>query len=113
MWRKLFSRTTQTLSERSSQWKAVHSKSLVCWTSARTPSSERATKITPFSSLSKPAASFPPISDDMMLQIRAKSGMLDKALNQVEGVLRHRRGLKYSQQNDFDLQTATRIIQEF
>jgi len=54
-----------------------------------------------------------PISDDMMLQIRAKSGMLDKALNQVEGVLRHRRGLKYSQQNDFDLQTATRIIQEF
>ena len=54
-----------------------------------------------------------PISDDMMLQIRAKSGMLDKALNQVEGVLRHRRGLKYSQPNDFDLQTATRIIQEF
>ena len=54
-----------------------------------------------------------PISDDMMLQIRAKSGMLDKALNQVEAVLRHRRGLKYSQQNDFDLQTATRIIQEF
>ena len=54
-----------------------------------------------------------PISDDKMLQIRAKSGMLDKALNQVEGVLRHRRGLKYSQQNDFDLQTATRIIQEF
>lgn len=54
-----------------------------------------------------------PISDDMMLQIRAKSGMLDKALNQVEGVLRHRRGLKYSQQNDFDLQTATRIIEQF
>ena len=54
-----------------------------------------------------------PISDDMMLQIRAKSGMLDKALNQVEGVLRHRRGLKYSQPDDFDLQTATRIIQEF
>ena len=54
-----------------------------------------------------------PISDDMMLQIRAKSGMLDKALNQVESVLRHRRGLKYSQPDDFDLQTATRIIQEF
>ena len=39
--------------------------------------------------------------------------MLDKALNQVESVLRHRRGLKYSQPDDFDLQTATRIIQEF
>src|SRR4030095_5107918 len=47
------------------------------------------------------------------LQIRDKSGMLDKALNQVEGVLRHRRGLKYSQPDDFDLQTATRIIQQF
>ena len=54
-----------------------------------------------------------PSSDDMMLQIQAHSGMLDKALTQVEAVLRHRRGLKYSNANDFDLQTATRIIQEF
>jgi putative ABC transport system permease protein len=54
-----------------------------------------------------------PSSDDTMLQIQAHSGMLDKALNQVEAVLRHRRGLKYSNPNDFDLQTATRIIQEF
>jgi len=54
-----------------------------------------------------------PSSDDTMLQIQAHSGMLDKALTQVEAVLRHRRGLKYSNPNDFDLQTATRIIQEF
>ena len=54
-----------------------------------------------------------PSSDDTMLQIRAYSGMLDKALGQVEAVLRHRRGLKYNQQDDFDLQTATRIIEEF
>src|SRR5688572_28213908 len=54
-----------------------------------------------------------PSSDDMMLQIRAQSGMMDKALGQVEAVLRHRRGLKYNEMNDFDLQTATRIIEQF
>ena len=54
-----------------------------------------------------------PESKDMMLQIQAKSGTLDQALNQVEAVLRHRRGLRYDQADDFDLQTATRIIQEF
>jgi len=54
-----------------------------------------------------------PSSDDMMLQIRAQSGMIDKALGQVEAILRHRRGLKYNEFNDFDLQTATRIIEQF
>ena len=54
-----------------------------------------------------------PSSNDMMLQIRAQSGMIDKALGQVEAVLRHRRGLKYSEMNDFDLQTSTRIIEQF
>ena len=54
-----------------------------------------------------------PSSNDMMLQIRAQSGMIDKALGQVEAVLRHRRGLKYSEFNDFDLQTSTRIIEQF
>ena len=54
-----------------------------------------------------------PWSDRMMLHIQAKSGMINQALSQVEGVLRHRRGLRYDQPNDFDLQTATRIIQEF
>jgi putative ABC transport system permease protein len=39
--------------------------------------------------------------------------MIDKALGQVEAVLRHRRGLKYSEMNDFDLQTSTRIIEQF
>jgi putative ABC transport system permease protein len=49
----------------------------------------------------------------MMLHIQSKSGMIDKALGQVENILRHRRGLKYNQPDDFDLQTATRLIQEF
>jgi len=54
-----------------------------------------------------------PSSDDIMLQIQSHTGMIDKALGQVEAVLRHRRGLKYNQQNDFDLQTASRIIEQF
>jgi putative ABC transport system permease protein len=54
-----------------------------------------------------------PSSDDIMLQIQSHSGQIDKALGQVEAVLRHRRGLKYNQPNDFDLQTAQRIIQQF
>jgi putative ABC transport system permease protein len=54
-----------------------------------------------------------PSSTDMMLQIRSNSGEIGKALNQVEAVLRHRRGLKYNQPDDFDLQTATRLIEQF
>ena len=54
-----------------------------------------------------------PSSDDIMLQIQSHTGMIDKALGQVEAVLRHRRGLKYNQPDDFDLQTASRIIEQF
>jgi len=54
-----------------------------------------------------------PQTTDMMLQIQSYSGRIDKALGQVESVLRSRRGLKYNQPDDFDLQTSTRIIQEF
>jgi putative ABC transport system permease protein len=54
-----------------------------------------------------------PSSDDIMLQIQSHTGMIDKALGQVEAILRHRRGLKYNQPNDFDLQTASRIIEQF
>ncbi len=54
-----------------------------------------------------------PVSVDMMLHIRAKSGMLAAALDQVEEVLRRQRKLKYSQPNNFDLSTADRIIEQF
>jgi putative ABC transport system permease protein len=54
-----------------------------------------------------------PVSRDMMLHIQTKSGMLAQGLSQVEATLRHRRGVKYNEENDFDLQTANRIIEEF
>jgi len=54
-----------------------------------------------------------PSTQEMMLHIRARSGMLDKALTQVEATLRHRRGLRYDEPDNFDLQTASRIIEQF
>jgi putative ABC transport system permease protein len=54
-----------------------------------------------------------PTSREMMLHMRAKSGMLDKGLVQVEAVLRQQRGVKYNEPNNFELQTAGRIIEQF
>ena len=54
-----------------------------------------------------------PRSEWMMLIVRAKSGELRLALDQVEDVLRRQRGVKYDQKNNFDLTTADRFIAEF
>jgi putative ABC transport system permease protein len=54
-----------------------------------------------------------PRSTDMMMHIRAKSGMLNAAVNQVEEILRRQRGVKYSEPNNFDLSTADRIVKQF
>src|SRR5262245_48303359 len=49
----------------------------------------------------------------MMLIIQAKSGMIRQAIDQVEGVLRRQRGVKFNEPNNFDLGTADRFISEF
>ncbi len=49
----------------------------------------------------------------MLLIIQAKSGKIHEALDQVEGILRRQRGVKFNQPNDFDLGTADRFISEF
>jgi len=54
-----------------------------------------------------------PQSTDMMLQMRTRTGTLGASLSQVGAVLRRQRGLKYNQDDDFDLQTANRIIEQF
>jgi putative ABC transport system permease protein len=54
-----------------------------------------------------------PNSEYLMLVIRAKSGQLPQALDQVEEVLRRRRGVKFDQPNNFDLGTADRMVQQF
>ena len=54
-----------------------------------------------------------PRSDYLLLIIRAKPGQLKLALDQVEEILRRQRGVKYSEPNNFDLNTADRFIQQF
>jgi putative ABC transport system permease protein len=54
-----------------------------------------------------------PDSDDIMLNIRARSGMLATALDQVEETLRRQRGVKYNEPNNFDLSTANKWIEQF
>lgn len=54
-----------------------------------------------------------PRSEWMMLVVRAQSGQLKKALEQVEDILRRQRGVKYDEKNNFDLTTADRFIEQF
>jgi putative ABC transport system permease protein len=61
----------------------------------------------------KTARKLSPNSEYMMLHIRARSGMLPAALDQIEEILRRRRGVRYDQPNNFDLSTADKIIQQF
>jgi putative ABC transport system permease protein len=54
-----------------------------------------------------------PRSEWMMLIIRARSGQLKQALDQVEDILRRQRSVKYADKNNFDLQTVDRFIEQF
>jgi putative ABC transport system permease protein len=54
-----------------------------------------------------------PKSEYVMLVIRAKSGQLPQALDQVEEVLRRRRNVKFNEPNNFDLGTAEKIVSQF
>ncbi len=54
-----------------------------------------------------------PWEDKHFLMIQAKSGMLPKALDDVESLLRRRRGVKPNMPSNFDLSTADRFIKQF
>jgi putative ABC transport system permease protein len=54
-----------------------------------------------------------PISKDLNLNIKARTGMLAEGLDQVEQILRRQRGVKYSEPNNFSLSTADKIIEQF
>ena len=54
-----------------------------------------------------------PMEDKLFMLIQAKSGKLQQALDEVEGLLRMRRNLKPSQPRDFDLSTSDRVIAQF
>jgi putative ABC transport system permease protein len=54
-----------------------------------------------------------PISKEMNLNIKARTGMLREGLDQVEQILRRQRGVKYNEPNNFSLTTADKIIEQF
>jgi putative ABC transport system permease protein len=54
-----------------------------------------------------------PGSEWMMIIIRARSGQLPAALDQVEEILRRQRGVKFNEPNNFDLGTADKIVSQF
>jgi putative ABC transport system permease protein len=54
-----------------------------------------------------------PISKDLNLNIKARTGMLGEGLDQVEQILRRQRGVKYNEPNNFSLTTADKIIEQF
>jgi putative ABC transport system permease protein len=49
----------------------------------------------------------------LTLVIRAKTGQTEAALDQVEEILRTRRGVKYSEPNNFDVKTASAFVEQF
>ena len=49
----------------------------------------------------------------LTLVIRAKTGQTEAALDQVEEILRTRRGVKFSEPNNFDVKTASAFIEQF
>jgi putative ABC transport system permease protein len=63
----------------------------------------------PFSTARKVA----PGRGELLLIIRARSGQIREALEQSEEVLRQRRGVKFDQENNFDIKTADKIIEQF
>jgi putative ABC transport system permease protein len=51
--------------------------------------------------------------DFLMLLIRARSGQLQKALDEVDVVLRRQRNVRFNEPSDFDLKTADKFIEQF
>ncbi|MBL8206970.1 MAG: ABC transporter permease [Blastocatellia bacterium] len=49
----------------------------------------------------------------MMLMMRAKTGQMREALDQVEASLRRTRNVQYNQPNNFDISTADKMIEQF
>jgi len=54
-----------------------------------------------------------PQRDELLQIIQAKPGRLNEAAEEVEGILRQRRGVKYGEPNNFDIKTADNFIAQF
>ncbi|QYO67366.1 ABC transporter permease [Leptolyngbya sp. 7M] len=54
-----------------------------------------------------------PTRDAVLHIAQAKTGQLNDAVNEIEGILRLRRGVKYGEPNDFDVKTADDFMRQF
>jgi putative ABC transport system permease protein len=54
-----------------------------------------------------------PDREEILHIIQAKPGQLNDAAQEVEGILRQRRGVKYGEPNNFDVKTADNFIAQF
>jgi len=54
-----------------------------------------------------------PAMDDHFIALEAREGMLDVAVEQVTELLRLRRGVRYDEENDFEVGTANSLIESF
>ena len=54
-----------------------------------------------------------PLRDAILHIIQAKQGQLNDAVQEIEGILRQRRGVKYGEPNNFDIKTADNFIAQF
>jgi len=54
-----------------------------------------------------------PLRDYLLMTVQAKTGKLNDAAAEIEGILRQRRGVKFEAKNDFDLKTADAFIEQF
>lgn len=54
-----------------------------------------------------------PRSDFLLIVARARDELLEKALDEVEVILRRQRGLRFDQDNDFDLNTSDGFVEQF
>ncbi len=49
----------------------------------------------------------------LMIVVRASEGALARAMDEAEAILRRQRGLRFDQANNFDLNTADKMIEQF
>ncbi len=54
-----------------------------------------------------------PDREEELFIIQGKQGKLNDAVQEIEGILRQRRGVKYGEPNNFDLKTADNFIAQF
>lgn len=54
-----------------------------------------------------------PDREEELIIIQAKNGQLNDAVQEVEGILRQRRGVKFGEPNNFDVKTADNFIAQF